>query len=99
VERYNSAFVSADSIGKCPSPVLRQRKELNLVDIKDEGGELIFTLNGASGFTPTGNIIRISPDAAKVIDEIRAETGLPASSVASALIAFAGQHYTVKRAN
>lgn len=68
-----------------------------MVDIKDENGELVFTLNGTNEFTPTGNIIRISADAAKVIDEIRAETGMPVSSVASALIKFAGEHYTVKR--
>lgn len=68
-----------------------------MIDIKEDGNELIFDMTRADEITPTGNIIRISAEAATVIDEIRAETGLPASSVASALIAYAGKHYTVRR--
>lgn len=68
-----------------------------MVNIKDEGGELVFTVDHTNEITPTNCIIRVTPEASKVIDEIRAETGLSTKSVASALICFAGAHYSVTK--
>lgn len=68
-----------------------------MVNIKEEGGELVFELSKFTNITETGNIIRISPDATKVIDEIRIETGLSIRAVADELIKFAGKHYSVRR--
>ena len=67
-----------------------------MVNIKDEGGELVFEMSKLTNISETGNIIRISPDAAKVIDEIRIETGLSIRAVADELIKFAGKHYSVR---
>lgn len=68
-----------------------------MVNIKEEGGELVFAVDVASGISPTGNIVRVSADAARVIEEIRAETGLSTQAVASALITYAGKHYSVEK--
>ena len=68
-----------------------------MVEIKDEGGELVFCLNNGSNFKPVGDIVRISPEAQAVIDEIRAETGLSAMAIASKLITFGGAHYSIRK--
>lgn len=66
-----------------------------MVNIKEKGGELIFAVDVASGISPT--VVRVSADAARVIEKIRAETGLSTQAVASALITYAGKHYSVEK--
>lgn len=68
-----------------------------MIQTMDVNGELIFKIGGAAVFKPCGEIVRISPEAQTVIDEIRAETGMSAASVASELIKFAGAHYSIKK--
>lgn len=68
-----------------------------MIKTMDIDGELVFKIGGASVFKPCGEIVRISPEAQNIIDEIRAETGMSAASVASELIKFAGAHYSIKK--
>lgn len=68
-----------------------------MIQTMDVNGELVFQISSGQLFKPCGEIVRISPEAQTVIDEIRAVTGMSAATVASELIKFTGAHYSIKK--
>lgn len=68
-----------------------------MVDIKDKGEQLVFSITDETSNKATGLIVRVYEDASQVIESICGETGLSKSEVASALINYAGKHYTIEK--
>lgn len=67
-----------------------------MVKIKDCKGELVFTVEKPDVINNKSGIIQVSPEAMYTLEKIKAETGLPTTRIATELILFAKDHYSVK---
>lgn len=67
-----------------------------MVKIEDKNGELTFTVGKNDTTNNKSGIIQISPEAMYALETIKTQTGLPITRIATALILFAKDHYSVE---
>ncbi len=67
-----------------------------MVKVKDQKGELVFTIEKPDIVKNRSGIVQVSPEAMYVLEEIKAKTGLPTTRIATELILFANDHYSVR---
>ena len=68
-----------------------------MVNIKDEGNELVFSVRNGSYQRSDRVNIHISPEAADVLRKLQEETGLTQQVLASELILWATKHSVVEK--
>ena len=67
-----------------------------LVKIEDKNGELVFTIEKPDVINNKSGFIQVTPEAMYALEQIKAKTGLPTTKIATELILFAKDHYSVK---
>ena len=67
-----------------------------LVKIEDKNGELVFTIEKPDVINNKSGIIQVTPEVMYALEQIKAKTGLPTTKIATELILFAKDHYSVK---